>query len=283
MTDTPANPAPPPPVWHLTLAYDGAAYNGWQIQPEAPTVHGLLAKHLRLLFNVPELKLAATSRTDAGVHALDQHVTFTLPAEPSGDLIPEQVRYILNRRLPADVRVLAIERREAGFHARHRAAGKAYTYVISNQSLTPPFAARYAWVYPNRPLDLDAMRAAAALLEGEHDFASLAANDKHAAREPDTVRRLWKVELLRDGTWIYLNVLGESFLYKMVRAIAGLLLHVGRGSRPPEDVRAILAARDRCAAADSAPAQGLFLARVFWTADEWRTYTPKLPPFSAWS
>ena len=268
------------PVWHLALSYDGAAYSGWQVQPHAPTIHGELEKRLRLLFRAPALRLAATSRTDAGVHALDQHVTFSLPPELEvlPELTPEQVRYVLNRWLPAAIRVQAAELREPAFHARHSAIGKAYTYVISNQDQTSPFAARYAWIYPNRVLDTAAMAEAASAFVGEHDFASFAANDKHGARE-DTVRRLWKVEVIRDGSWVYLNVLGESFLYKMVRAIAGFLLHVGRGSCPPHAVHEVLAARNRGAAADSAPAQGLFLARVFWQPDEGRRYTPQLPPF----
>ena len=269
----------PRPVWHLTLSYDGRAYYGWQIQPDRPTVQGLLETRLQLIFNSPELHLAATSRTDAGVHALDQHTTFVVPAAASAELTPPHVKRIMNRWLPLDIRVLACELREPDFNARYRAAGKAYTYAIANTADVTPFESQYAWVYPNRPLDVPAMRAAAAMLEGLHDFASFAANGKQVVE--DTHRRLWKVELITHGSWIYLNVLGESFLYKMVRAIAGLLLHVGRGSCAPEAVRGILDARNRRAAADSAPSQGLFLAKVFWSADEWKAYTPKLPPFSA--
>ena len=269
--------AAPRPVWHLTLSYDGRAYCGWQIQPRQTTVQGLLEARMQLLFNAPGLYVAATSRTDAGVHALDQHASFVVPETAPAEMTPPNVKRILNRWLPRDIRVLECEVREPEFHARHCARGKAYTYVIANSAEVTPFQSQYAWVYPNRPLDVPAMRAAAALLEGLHDFASFAANAGIVVA--DTHRRLWKVEVIQDGPWIYLNVLGDSFMYKMVRAIAGLLLHVGRGSCQPEDVRAILAARDRAAAADSAPPQGLFLGKVFWTKDAWKQYTPKLPPF----
>jgi tRNA pseudouridine38-40 synthase len=278
MPDPVANSAPPDvPVWHLTLGYDGRAYCGWQIQPDRPTVQGILEKRLQHLFNAPDLYLAATSRTDAGVHALDQHASFVAPAGASADMTPPNVKRILNRWLPLDIRVLACELCEPEFHARHSARGKAYTYVFANTADVTPFESQYAWVYPNRPLDVPAMRAAAAYLEGVHDFASFAANSGVVIE--DTVRRIWKAEIVQDGDWIYLSVLGESFMYKMVRAIAGLLLHVGRGSCAPEAVRGILDERNRSAAADSAPPQGLFLSKVFWTQDAWRDYTPKLPPF----
>jgi tRNA pseudouridine38-40 synthase len=281
MTEPAANTAPPAvaprPVWHLTLSYDGRAYCGWQIQPDRTTVQGILEARLQHLFNDPELYLAATSRTDVGVHALDQHTSFVVPETVSAEMTPANVKRILNRWLPLDIRVLGCEIREPDFHARYRARGKAYTYVFANTADVTPFEAQYAWVYPNRPLDVPAMRAAAATLEGVHDFASFAANSGVVI--DDTVRRIWKVELVQDGAWIYLSVLGESFMYKMVRAIAGLLLHVGRGSCKPEEVRAILDARNRSAAADSAPPQGLFLAKVFWTQDAWKEYVPKLPPF----
>jgi tRNA pseudouridine38-40 synthase len=263
------------PVWHLTVAYDGGAYHGWQLQPDRPTVQGILRDRLRILFNAPELRIQGTSRTDAGVHALDQQVTFTPPAA-APELTPEHVRHVLNRWLPRDIRVLDCELREPGFNARFAAAGKAYTYAIANSNGISPFESRYAWVYGKR-LDVAAMRAAAAGLEGTHDFASFAANARREAE--DTVRTVWRVELLPRGDWLFLNVIGESFLYKMVRAFAGFLVHVGRGSCRPSAVREVLAARNRCAAADSAPPQGLFLARVFWRPDAWRDYVPELPPW----
>jgi tRNA pseudouridine38-40 synthase len=271
--------APPAAAWHLTVAYDGSAYCGWQVQPDQRTIQGEFRQRLRLLFRDPTLTPGATSRTDTGVHALDQHLSF--PERTPCALTPATVQRTLNRWLPPDIRVLRAERREPGFHARFAAVAKAYTYVICPKAIASPFVHRYAWVFP-APLDAEAMRAAAATFAGEHDFASFAVNPRCPERVGEaTVRRLHRIELLEQDGLLYLNVIGDSFLYKMVRSLAGFLVHVGRGAVPPAAAASVLAARDRRAAADSAPGQGLFLARVFFREGEWATYVPRLPPF-AW-
>ena len=261
-------------VWHLTLAYDGSAYHGWQIQPGQMTVQGALETRLRLLFRTPDLRVTATSRTDAGVHALDQHVTFPATAAPSHT--PAELACTLNRWLPHDIRVLAAELRDADFHARHSPVGKAYSYVLVRGEALNPFACRYAWLYP-RPLDPEAMRRAAAYLVGEHDFASFAANPRREVES--TVRRLYQVEVLERGPYLLVNVVGNRFLYKMVRGLVGFLAYVGRGATPATRTPEVMAARNRSAAADSAPPQGLFLARVFFTPAELESYTAILPQF----
>ncbi len=134
--------------------------------------------------------------------------------------------------------------------------------------------ARYVWKTP-KPLDLNAMRATAAILEGEHDFASFTANP--GIDVGSTVRKLWRLEVIEKDGLLYINAVGESFLYKMVRGLTGYLVHVGAGHAAPEDARRVLDAKDRTQAADSAPAQGLFLARVFWQENEWREYEAILP------
>ena len=269
--------APLPPdaeTWHLTLAYDGANFHGWQIQPGLRTVQDELQKRLRLLLHLPELRVAATSRTDAGVHALDQHVSFAAPPNP--ELSPETLRRTLNRWLPQDMQVLGAARAAAGFHARHSAQGKAYTYVVCTGERCHPLFTRFVWHSP-RPLDYDAMRRAAAFVTGEHDFSSFAVNPR---REIEShVRTLHRVEVFEAGDLVCFNVVGNRFLYKMVRSLVGYLLHVGHGAVPAEKTPAVLAAQTRCAAADSAPAQGLFLARVFFEPDGWQRYVPVLPPF----
>ncbi|MCF7853989.1 MAG: tRNA pseudouridine(38-40) synthase TruA, partial [Candidatus Pacebacteria bacterium] len=118
--------------WHLTLEYNGTAYHGWQIQPHHPTIQRELQSRMRLLFQDPELCIAGTSRTDAGVHALDQHVSFTTTRQTGLDV--ESLRTKLNRWLPADIHVTTITREPPGFHARHSALAKAYTYVIDTTS-----------------------------------------------------------------------------------------------------------------------------------------------------
>ena len=269
-------PAAAPCVWHLTLAYDGTAYHGWQFQPDQPTLQAEVQERLRRLLRNPQLRIAATSRTDAGVHALDQHVSFLDNSLNSPT--PAVLLSLLNRWLPADIRVLHAERREPEFNARFSASAKAYTYVICLRERATPFLARYAWVF-HAPLHLDAMRRAAGMLVGELDFASFGVNPRCEDREGEsTVRRLFRVEVVEQDGLLYVIALGESFLYKMVRSIVGHLVHVGRGSVPADATRDVLAACDRRAAADSAPAQGLFLAKVFFPPEDWHAYRPVLPP-----
>ncbi len=264
------------PNWHLTIAYDGSNYRGWQIQPNAPTVQAEVQTRIRRLFRAPELRLAATSRTDAGVHALDQHVSFA--ARAPGQSTPSHIRTVLNRWLPEDITVLDVTHAPPDFHARHSACGKTYVYVLNAAEKCHPLFARFLWHY-SRALDVAAMQAAAELLVGEHDFASFAVNPRREVAS--TVRTLHRVEVAAVDGLVTVCVTGNSFLYKMVRSIVGFLVRVGRGASKPGDVAAVLNARNRCAAAESAPGKGLFLARVFFEENAWQNYQPPLPPF-AW-
>ncbi|NLF19525.1 MAG: tRNA pseudouridine(38-40) synthase TruA [Lentisphaerae bacterium] len=263
-------------TWHLRLAYDGGAFHGWQIQPGQRTVQGELQDRLRRLLRAPELKITGSSRTDAGVHALDQRVSFT--AATPEDLDPERLRYSLNRWLPPDVRVQDAAIAADGFNARHHNAGKAYTYCLCNGPKPHPLWARFLWALP-APIDLAAAAAAAALLEGEHDFASFGVNPKRELES--TVCRLHRVEVIPCGDLVCVSVLGDRFLYRMVRGLVGYLVHVGQHRAAPADVLGVLAARQRSAAAQSAPAEGLFLARVFDHDADRLDYRPRVPPF-AW-
>ena len=263
-------------TWHLSVAYDGSDFRGWQIQPGQRTVQRELQSRLARLFRAPDLRTAATSRTDAGVHALAQQVSFSAVTPP--ELDAESIRCSLNRWLPRDIRVTRVREREPGFNARRRARAKAYTYVAFRGEKCNPLHARFVWHVPGA-LDADSACRAAALLAGEHDFASFGVNAKREVTS--FVRTVHRLEVLPRGEFVFFNVVGDSFLYKMVRSLVGYLVHVGRGAAAPEDALTVLEAKDRCAAADSAPAQGLFLARVFFQAGEWETYQPILPPF-AW-
>ena len=282
MTEPDAIPASAPAAdwpertWHLCLGYDGTAFHGWQVQPAQRTVQGQLLQRLTRLFRAPGLQLSATSRTDAGVHALDQHVSFSVPSPP--DLDAESLRRRLNRWLPADIRVTAVREESAGFTARHANCGKAYTYCLYQGEKVSPLFARFVWPLPQR-LDLEAMQRAGLLLEGEHDFASFAANPRREVES--TVCRLHQVRVLPLDDLVCVSVLGNRFLYKMVRGLVGYLVHVGYGKAPPKSVLQVLAAVQRGAAAQSAPAAGLFLGRVFFSEAERLEYTPRLPPF-AW-
>ena len=268
-------PTPPEQTWHLTIAYDGSAYAGWQVQTKQKTVQGELRTRVRLLFRSPELKVYGGSRTDAGVHALDQQVSFTAPTPP--DMTPDKLVYVLNRWLPDDIMVLRARICPGAFNPRYDNAGKAYTYCIAPGRRVNPLFARFVWRTP-RPLAVPAMREAAALLTGEHDFSSFAANPGYELES--SVRKLYRLDVSEQHGLIFINAVGESFMYKMVRGLAGYLVHIGAGHAPAADATRVLAARDRSQAADSAPPQGLFLAKVFWNDDEWRHYEPLIPPFT---
>ncbi|MBR0459920.1 MAG: tRNA pseudouridine(38-40) synthase TruA [Victivallales bacterium] len=274
----PASPEWPVRTWHLSLAYDGTNYFGWQVQDKnrKKTVQGELRTRIRLILHAPELKVYGCSRTDAGVHALDQHASFTTPTPP--DCTPDWLRDKLNRWLPDDILVKSAEITTDGFNARYDNFGKAYTYCLSpSNGKLNPMLAPFVWK-ARRPLDTAAMRAAAQYLVGEHDFSSFATNSGNPVET--MVRRVHRLELLEKDGLLFLNAVGESFLYKMVRTLAGWLVHVGCGYASPEDTLDVLSARDRTRAADAAPAKGLFLAKVFWSPEEWRSYQPILPPFA---
>ncbi len=275
------NGAPSLANWHLTVAYDGAAYRGWQLQlPPIPTVQGVLMAALRTLFHDPPQSLTGTSRTDTGVHALDQHVSFR--AAPPGTLPPDRIATILNRRLPGDVRILHSERREAEFHVRHSALAKAYVYTIRRSRPCPPFESRYVWDCDYAP-DLAVMAAAAAELVGTHDFASFGVNPRREVES--TVCSLHRVAVIENDPYVHVVIVGDRFLYKMVRSLVGFLVDIGVGVAAPrtaaERTREVLRARDRSVAAETAPPTGLFLAKVFYHPDGWHAYNPPLPPHVA--
>jgi len=259
------------------VAYDGTDYHGWQVQPNAVTVEGELLDRLRTLTGNSALRTEATSRTDAGVHALDQQVSFTstLP----GDMGADRLRFCLNRWFPPAIRILDAAPAAPGFSARFSAWGKSYTYAVYTGGAVSPFVHRYVWQRPGQ-LDVPAIRSAAAALIGEHDFASFAGNPKREIES--TVRNLLAINVRESGDWVYFCVAGRSFLYRMVRTLVGYLVKVGAGKCPAEDAAVRLAARDRTALkADTAPPQGLFLAKVFFSPEEYAAYRPVLPPYLA--
>ena len=211
-------------IWHLTIAYNGANYAGWQIQSVERTVQGEIQRRLCRLFRDDELTVAGTSRTDAGVHALDQHLSF-IPANNAG-MVPERLREIMNRWLPADIRVRDASIEHGDFHARYSSTAKAYVYAVHNGSCCSPFAAPFMWDM-GYELDIGRMRAAAAHLVGTHDFAALSAKPKREV--PSTIRTIHRLEVIHEPPHFYFIVIGDSFLYKMVRTLAGyLVLEAGR-------------------------------------------------------
>lgn len=249
--------------WKLTLAYDGSAYAGWQVQPGLPTIQGTLAEALRKLTGENVLP-QGSGRTDAGVHALGQVCSLALRAP-----IPaENLQRALNRALPASVRVIRAEHAADDFHARRGAVRKTYEYRIIRpaQGVCSPFVAQYVWDCPWR-LEPGSMREAAAAVCGEHDFTSFAAVDpdltaRRALGERSCVRTILGSEWLADGDRLTYRVTGTGFLHHMVRNLVGTFVEVGRGQLPAGAIAGILAARARAAAGPTAPARGLFLVGV---------------------
>jgi tRNA pseudouridine38-40 synthase len=256
--------------WKIVLSYDGTGLYGWQVQPGRPTVQGTLAAVLEKMTGERVLP-QGSGRTDAGVHALGQVASFALEAE-----IPAQnLQRALNRGLPQSIRVLRAEEVPQEFHARHGATRKSYKYRIFErkmeglveENICPPFVAPYVWDC-RWALDAGAMEKAAAMLCGTHDFTSFQASDpelgqrEDGAGRPNPVKTILGSEVVREDGLLLYRVTGSGFLHHMVRNIVGTLVEVGRGSRPPEEIARILAAKDRTAAGPTAPAQGLFLVGV---------------------
>lgn len=255
----------------LTVAYDGTAYRGWQIQAGQETIEGVLNRCIGELTG-ETVEVIGASRTDSGVHAMGNLAVFDTQS-----LIPaEKFSYALNQRLPEDIRIQNSEEVAADFHPRHCSSRKTYEYRIYNAPFALPVKRLYSY-FTYVPLDVERMRQGAAFLVGEHDFKSFCSVDTQAqttVRQVDSVE-VWEEnifgvadvakdavpgrEIRRPGREIVIRVAGRGFLYNMVRIIAGTLMEVGRGKLPPECVKDILAACDRQAAGPTAPACGLTL------------------------
>jgi tRNA pseudouridine38-40 synthase len=243
----------------LILSYDGSDFAGWQVQPNAITVQGALASAIGRVTGEKVLP-QGSGRTDAGVHALAQVVTFVTESPvPTANFVKA-----LNDILPAAVRVLEVEEVAEDFHARKSARAKTYRYRIYRAAICPPFLARFVWHYPF-PLDEEAMAQSAGLLEGEHDFTSFAAVDPERGREgtpASNVRRVFSSSWERLGDEFVYTVTGSGFLHHMVRNLVGTFILVGKGTLKGQDVTRILEARNRSTAGATAPASGLFLVKV---------------------
>jgi tRNA pseudouridine38-40 synthase len=240
----------------LTLQYDGTDYVGWQRQPTGVSVQALLEDAVAPIAG-QHVTLHGAGRTDAGVHALAQVASVGLDTALPAPTIARAI----NAVLPPDVRVLGVEDTSESFHARFSARSKTYEYRIVNAPLVSAFLYRYVWHVP-QPLDVDAMRAAAAPLVGTHDFAGFQGAGSPVATSQRTILAL---DLEEGGGFdlpLVIRVTGDGFLRHMVRNIVGTLVEVGIGRWDPWRLLSVLDSRDRTQAGPTAPAQGLFLAHV---------------------
>jgi len=271
------------PHWKLILTYDGTTYNGWQVQPNLPTVQGTLADAIHRITGETVLP-QGSGRTDAGVHALAQVATFSLTVP----IPPTNLHRALNRALPASIRVLSVESVPEDFHARHSALRKTYEYRIlpcghspdHEDRICPPFLAPYVW--PCRfPLDFDLLQQAASHILGTHDFTSFAANDpdqstrEEQRAEADSLSTPYSLlttpcstRTIHHSTWhqqedlLIYRITGNGFLHHMVRNLVGTFVEAAAHRISADTIPTILAARNRSAAGPTAPASGLFLVEV---------------------
>ena len=237
----------------IVVAYDGTNYSGWQIQPNAVTIQGILNETLSRLMG-EEIQVMGASRTDSGVHALGNVAVFDTNTRMPG----EKVSYALNQFLPPDIRIQLSEEVDPDFHPRYSDSEKTYQYRILNRRFPIPTERLYSYFY-HYHLDVEKMRVATSYLIGRHDFASFCGA---GAQVRSTVRTITGIEVFKDGDMITIQVSGTGFLYNMVRIIAGTLIEIGNGQYPPERMREILDACDREAAGPTAPAHGLTLMGI---------------------
>jgi tRNA pseudouridine38-40 synthase len=251
------------PTFRLTVAYDGTGLVGWQRQATGDSVQGLIEEACADLNGAP-VTVTGAGRTDAGVHALGQVASVRI----ARDIEARALVAALNIRLPGSIRILRAAATDESFHARFQARSKTYRYRIWNGSVLSPFDRLYAWHVPAPVLDVEAMHAAALLLEGRHDFAAF---QSAGTDTPTTERVILSSRVAResppfdaDGPHVSYTVSGTGFLRHMIRTIVGSLVEVGRGSRAPEWLHDVLMSGERARAGPTAPAEGLFLARVVY-------------------
>jgi tRNA pseudouridine38-40 synthase len=246
------------PRYKLTIEYDGAAFAGWQIQADRPTVQGVLTAAIEALSGEKTLVQGA-GRTDAGVHARGQvaHVDLTR------DWDTDTIRDALNAHIrPHAVAILAAEHAAEDFNARTSAVKRHYLYRIINRRADLTLDAGHAWRVP-RPLDATAMHAAAQRLIGKHDFTTFRSTECQAKSPVKTLDRL---DVERHADELQVTTSARSFLHSQVRSMVGSLIIVGEGKWNPDDLTRILAARDRTACGQVAPPDGLYLMRVDYAA-----------------
>lgn len=239
--------------YRLLLEYDGTAYHGWQLQANQRTLQQVLETALATALRHPA-RIYAAGRTDAGVHALGQVATF----RTDRGLDPHELRASLNALTPPDIAVREVVAVADSFDARRDATARIYEYRIWNQPWRSAFWHRFTWHVP-RALDVPAMRTAAAVLAGEHDFSAFRASD---CESKSRIRRVTHSGLTEAESLCTYRIQGNAFLKHMVRAIVGTLVAVGSGELPPEAMADILASRDRRRAGATAPPQGLVLVAV---------------------
>ena len=256
----------------MEISFDGSVYGGWQIQPNSVCVQEVIQKVLSRLYNGLPIELTGSSRTDAGVHAINFAAAFPAPSRPA--IPPQKLKNALNRLLPSDIRIRTIEEKPLTFHARYDALGKAYVYVVNLGDETP-FSNHYS-LHPKYKIDVDYLQECAEVLTGTHDFSSFVCSRNDI---DDAVRTIYRIETKLFGEYLCISYIGNGFLYKMIRCLTGALLECASHRMTKSELKSLLEARDRTLGPTTASARGLFLVKVFYGEDEWRTFEVDNVPF----
>lgn len=238
------------------IAYDGTGFAGYQVQPNKRTVQRELETALTKLHKGSEVKVVASGRTDAGVHAVGQVIHFDSPLQ----LPEERWPAALNSILPNDVVVEEAAYVAEDFHARYHAIGKEYRYRLIRTKKINPFLRHYAYQY-SFPIDVERMREAIPYLLGEHDFTSFCSARSEVE---DRVRNIYGIYIEEHDDELLFRFVGNGFLYNMIRILMGTLLEVGKGEREPHEIEKILAKKNRIFAGKTAPGHGLYLWQVYY-------------------
>ncbi|MBQ4064798.1 MAG: tRNA pseudouridine(38-40) synthase TruA [Clostridia bacterium] len=246
----------------LTIAYDGRRYCGYQVQKNGVTVQEELCRAANTVFG-KQCPITGCSRTDSGVHARDFKATLEVEGD-TPSIPPEKVSIAMNCHLPEDISVLSSRLVAESFHPRYDVIEKEYRYLIHNAPSRDPFLAGRAWHYP-RSLNDTLMNEAASVFLGEHDFSAFMASGSDVI---DTVRKIYVCRVDREGDKVVVTVSGNGFLYNMVRIIVGTLVAVSEGKLSSDELKDVIASRDRGRAGITAPACGLYLNRVEYRHEE---------------
>ncbi|WP_226679313.1 tRNA pseudouridine(38-40) synthase TruA [Mesobacillus jeotgali] len=239
-----------------TISYDGTGFSGYQVQPGKRTVQGELEKALEKMNKGASIRVSASGRTDAGVHARGQVIHFDTTLE----IEPARWHTALNSLLPVDIAVLSVDIAKPDFHARFDAVGKEYRYFLLPSKHRDPFQRNYAYQFQYE-LNFDAMREASKQLLGTHDFTSFCSAKTEVE---DRVRTLKEIDFYEDNGLLVFRFVGDGFLYNMVRILVGTLLEVGTGRRDADTMHHLLAEQDRTIAGKTAPGHGLCLWKVYY-------------------
>lgn len=250
--------------YKVTLAYDGTLFSGFERQPQQRTIEGVITQKVNIMAKNPHPSIVVygSGRTDAGVHALAQVVHFDFPF----DLPVEAVYRGLNSLLPLDMEIVKVEKVSNQFHARYDVSGKRYFYRLDLGEFQNPFKRHYTghWRFP---IDMNKVQAALSDFVGEHDFSSFVASGSTARSNIRTIYEA-KGKLDKNGNELQLEFYGNGFLYNMVRIMVGVVVEIGSGRRPVDDIPRLYTAKDRTQARLTMPASGLYLKKVYYEGDD---------------